>query len=196
LYLCTPNFCTVAKSDKMFKIPFVGLKLGLHEYKFEITDTFFEEFEYSLVEKGQLEVDLILEKKERMLIANFSVSGVVTSDCDRCNSPMELTIKNKFQIIYAFGVDTIEDENLVVIHPDEFEINVKDPIYELITLALPNRKVHPVGECDEEMYQLVQQYTVNINEEEDDDFDDEDDDDEDDDDDDIDPKWSILKNLN
>lgn len=177
----------------MFKVPFIGLKLGSHEFKFEITDTFFEEFEYSIVEKGQLEVDLILEKKERLLLANFSVSGVVTSDCDRCNTAMELPIKNKFQIIYAFGIDTIEDESLIVIHPDEFEINVKNPIYELITLALPNRKTHPVGECDEEMYQLVQQYTVNLNEEEDDDnFDDEDYDDEDD----IDPKWSILKNLN
>ena len=185
------------KSNKIFKIPFVGLKLGFHEFNFEINDSFFEDFEFSLVNKGKLEVVLILEKKERMLIANFSVTGIVTTDCDRCNSPMNLSVKNNFKIIYAFGVETFEDENLIVIQPDESEINVKEPIYELIMLALPNRKIHLLGDCDEEMFKLVQQYTVNFNENDsnDEEFDDDSDED-DEDDDDIDPKWSILKNLN
>ena len=147
-------------------------------------------------------------KKERMLVAKFSVSGSVSTDCDRCNSPMNLQISNNFQIIYTFGIEAMEDENIIVIPPDEFEINVKEQIYELISLAIPNRKIHPTGECDEEMYELVKRYTVNFNEkeediedeyfeddEEDDDFEDEDEDDSDDNDD-IDPKWSILKNLN
>ncbi len=191
MYLCTPNFYIVSKTDKKFLIPFVGLKLGVHEYQFEITDTFFDDFEYSIIQKGTLEIILSLEKKERMLIANFSLKGFVFVECDRCNTEMKLNIKNSFQIIYTIGLETVEDENLIVIHPDEYEINVKEPIYELITLALPNRKVHAVGECDEEMYQLVKKYTVNFE-----DTDDEDDEDEDDEDDDNQSTWDILKNLN
>jgi uncharacterized protein len=190
LYLCTPNFYIVSKTDKKFLIPFVGLKLGVHEYQFEISDSFFDDFEYSIIQKGNLEVKLSLEKKERMLIANFSVKGSVFVECDRCNSEMKLYIKNAFQIIYTIGLDTIEDENLIVIHPDEYEINIKEPIYELITLALPNRKIHPVDECDEEMYQLVKKYTVNFDDTE------EDSENDDDEDDDNQSTWDILKNLN
>ena len=93
----------------------------------------------------------------------------------------------------GFGTEEAEDESLVVLHPDEFQLDVKDAIYELITVSLPVRVLHAPGECDEEMWALLQQYTVNPGPDEDDedewdeddeDFDDEDFDDEDDSDDD------------
>lgn len=51
-------------SNKEFVIPFVGLKLGFHEFKFDIDNAFFEGIDYSLVQKGNLCVKLTLEKKE------------------------------------------------------------------------------------------------------------------------------------
>lgn len=198
--------------DKEFIIPFIGLKLGTHTFEFEIEDTFFEGLEYSLIHSGKLKANLSLEKKETMMIAHFEVIGNVSSDCDRCNTPMDLDIQGDFTLIYKFGTEESEDENLIVIHPDAYEINVKDPFYELMTISLPTRKVHPQGECDEEMWKLLQTYTLNAHlpDEDDDDFDDEDWDDDDDfedddfdeeeddsdDDDPIDPTWSVLKNLN
>ncbi|MES2588546.1 MAG: DUF177 domain-containing protein [Bacteroidota bacterium] len=209
----------MSHSDKLYNIPFVGLKVGVHEYNYEVNSEFFEDLEYSLVQSGKLLVSLKLEKKETMLIAFFSVKGSVMADCDRCSTPMEIEIKGDFRVIYKFGLDEEDDESLVVIHPDAYQINIKDQIYELIIVSLPARKVHPKGECDEEMLKLVQQYTVNSEEEEeedwnedDEDWDDEDWDDEDLDDDSdeddstednpddedkpIDPRWSMLKNLN
>ena len=98
---------------------------------------------------------------------------------------------------------------------------IYDYIYELITTQLPLRVLHDEGECDEEMWELIQQHIVNPEDDEDDfddeDWDDEDeewdfdedetdsnddddedweDDDEDDKDKPIDPRWAILKNLN
>lgn len=160
-----------------FLIPFVGLKLGKHTFEFEIGDTFFEGFEYSIVQKGKLTAFLDLEKKETMLLAHFRAEGVVITECDRCTSDMEMEIQGEFTWIYKFGTEESEDENLIVLHPDEYQIDVKDPIYELITVSLPTRKIHPLGECDEEMWGMVQKHLVNINdEEEEDDFEDDDDD--------------------
>jgi uncharacterized protein len=190
------------KSKREYVIPFVGLKTGTHHFDFEIDDSFFEDLEYSMIHSGKLQVKLELEKKETMLIGNYFADGVVTVECDRCNDPVEISVHGDFQLIYKFGTETSDDENLIVLHPDEYEIDVKDSIYELITVNLPSKFVHPEGECNEEMIEILNQYALVENDDEDweddeDDQEDEDwDDDEGDDDGPIDPRWSALKNLN
>ena len=75
---------------------------------------------------------------------------------------------------------------------------------QLITVSLPARLTHPMGECNEEMIELLKKYSgqpesVEDDFDDDDDWDDEDweeEDDDDGDDDPVDPRWSALKNLN
>lgn len=183
------------KSKRDYIIPFAGLKVGFHEFEFEIRDSFFDELEYSIIQKGNALVKLRLEKKETMLIGEFSVSGMVFTSCDRCNDPVEVPVNGSFRLIYKFGDEVSDDETLIVLPDDSYELEVRQNIYELITVSLPSRLVHPKGECNEEMLELLQKYSgrsEDLSEE-----DDEDDwDEEDDDDDPIDPRWSALKNLN
>ena len=203
-----------------FLIPFVGLKIGKHLFDFEVGNSFFESMEYSIIEQGNVKVTLELDKKETMMIALFHAEGIINTLCDRCNTPMDLEIDGGYKLIYKFGLEEEEDEMLVVLHPDSYQVDITNPIYELITTQLPLRVLHDEGECDEEMWELLQQHIVNPEDEEDlddedwddedeewdfdedeadsDDDDDEDweDDDEDDKDKPIDPRWAILKNLN
>jgi uncharacterized metal-binding protein YceD (DUF177 family) len=205
----------VKKSTNEFIIQFIGLKIGTHRYEFNIDKSFFEGVENSLIEDANVLVELALEKKETMMIAEFSLSGTVATPCDRCNDPMEVAIHGDYRIVYKFGTDVSEDENLIILHPESFELDFSAPIYELLVISLPARKIHPEGECNEEVMNLYNKYIVNANEpddewdeddedwdedDEDTDWDDEgeDEDDSDDPDDDkpIDPRWSALKNLN
>ncbi|TXI87745.1 MAG: DUF177 domain-containing protein [Crocinitomicaceae bacterium] len=187
-------------SEQDFIIPFIGMKTGTYTFEYKVNDTFFESMEYSLIHKGDLNVTLEFEKKENMMTAHFWAEGMVSTNCDRCDTPMELAISGEFKLIYKFGLEESEDESLVVLHPEAYELDVSEAIYELAIVSLPARMVHPAGECDEEMWKLIQQYTVN-SDEEDDDWDDEDWEDEDDepgpdDFDPKDPKWAVLRNLN
>lgn len=193
------------KSNKEFIIPFIGLKVGFHDFNFEIHDAFFEEVEYSIIHKGNVTVSLTLEKKETMLIGEFQIGGTVSASCDRCNDPLDVPVKGTFRLVYKFDNETSDDESLIVLHPDAYELDVRDNIYELITVSLPARLTHPMGECNEEMIELLKKYSgqpENVEEDfdDDDDWDDEDweeeDDDDGDDDDPVDPRWSALKNLN
>ena len=211
------NFCVVKKSTNEFIIPFVGLKIGTHRYEFNIDKSFFEGVEDTLIEDAHVLIELAFEKKETMMIAEFSLSGTVATPCDRCNDPMEVNIHGDYRIVYKFGTEVSEDENLIILHPETFELDLSAPIYELLVISLPARKIHPEGECNEEVMDLYNKYIVNANEPEDDEWDDEDEDweenedndedwddeegeedDSDDPDDDkpIDPRWSALKNLN
>lgn len=192
------------KSNKEFIIPFIGLKVGFHDFNFEIHDAFFEEVEYSIIHKGNVTVSLTLEKKETMLIGEFQIGGTVSASCDRCNDPLDVPVKGTFRLVYKFDNETSDDESLIVLHPDAYELDVRDNIYELITVSLPARLTHPMGECNEEMIELLKKYSgqpesVEEDFDDDDDWDDEDweeEDDDDDDDDPVDPRWSALKNLN
>lgn len=194
------------KSKKEFIVPFIGLKLGLHDFEFEIHDTFFEEREYSTVQKGTVKVTLQLEKKETMMIGAFSIQGLVISTCDRCNDQLEVPVEGNFRLIYRFGTDLTDDETLVVLHPDDYEIDLRESIYEFIIISLPVRLIHPKNECNQEMVELINKYTIQPEESEqdwqdqedvdDDDWEEEEEENGDDDFDITDPRWSALKKLN
>ena len=199
------NFYAVAKTDRAFVIPFVGLKIGMHTYEFEIANAFFEQVEYSLIEKGNVRVTLNLEKKETMMIGDFSIEGSIEASCGLCNGPVNVEIEGEYQLIFKFDDKPTDDETLIIVYPVEFEIDLRENLLELITVSLPSRTVHPEGECDEEMLEILNEYRVNADDEdfeednfEDEDFDDAEDTEEepDEDDDFIDPRWAALKGLN
>lgn len=202
------------KSTNEFIIHFVGLKIGTHRYEFDIDKTFFEGVEDTVIDDAQVKIDLALEKKETMMVAEFSISGTVSFPCDRCNDPLEIPIQGDYRIVYKFGTEVSEDENLIVLHPEAFELDVTAPIYELLVISLPTRSIHPEGGCNEEVMSLYNKYIVNANEPDEEEWEDEDSEDDADDDQDwddedweddevdpdddkpIDPRWSALKNLN
>lgn len=199
------------KSKREYIIPFIGLKLGFHEFEFQIQDAFFEDRQYSSIHSGTANVRLVLEKKETMMIGEFEIKGSVSTDCDRCNDPIEVPIKGSFKLIFTFGNEPSEDESIIVMHPDDYELELKDHLYELLIVSLPTRLIHPKGECNEEMIELLSKYTVQLepsgseDDDDEDDWDFEDDDDyeddedwEDEDEDDdspIDPRWNKLKDI-
>lgn len=214
----------VKSDDNQFIIPFVGLKQGKHEFEYDITDSFFETFEYSMIQKGDVHINFVLDKKDTMMVGEFQLEGKVQTACGRCNDSIEIPIEGEFRLVYKFATEDEEDETLVVIFPEEFEINVKKSLLEFMNVLLPSRTVHDEGECNQEMLDYLNEYIVNpLDEEEDDsdsyrdddeeyedaddedqDLDDEDYDDEDngeEEDDEqpdngpIDPRWAALKNL-
>ena len=79
------------KSD--YTIPFAGLKIGSHLFDFEIDDSFFEELDYSLIQKGAIHVSINLEKKESMLILLFNLKGIVEAECNLCTDPIDFNIE-------------------------------------------------------------------------------------------------------
>ncbi len=199
----------VKSDDKQFIIPFVGLKQGKHEFQFEVTDKFFETFEYSIIQEGDVHVDFILDKKDTMMVGEFQLNGCVNTFCARCNDPMEVPIEGEFRLVYKFATEPTEDETLVIVFPEEFEINIKHSILEFINVLVPARAVHPEGECNEEMLEHLSNYIVySVDEQENDDEYDPDDDrneefdeeeighDDQEDEEPIDPRWAALKNLN
>ncbi|MFT5054495.1 MAG: hypothetical protein ACI97X_001521, partial [Oceanospirillaceae bacterium] len=69
--------------DSELKVRLSGLSTGEHSFKYKLGQAFFSSFESELLEKGEVDVDLILLKKETHYELTFDFSGWIASSCDR-----------------------------------------------------------------------------------------------------------------
>lgn len=174
------------KPLKEFTIPFVGLKVGKHQFDFDIKTPFFEHFEYEDFNNVNVKVDLILEKKSTLLELHFKISGFVNVNCDLTNEPYNQTIKNTFDLVVNFG-EAYNDENIdiLTIPHGTYEINIQQYIYELIVLAVPIKRIHPGvedGTLNSDILKKLEELSPKLKEKKNKEED-------------IDPRWNTLKKL-
>ena len=129
---------------KEYLIPFSGLKIGKHQFDYQIDNTFFKSFDYDEFNAASVKVDIVLEKKSTMLELDFKHKGTVNVPCDVSGEEFDLPIKGKLKLLVKFG-DAFNDENeeLLILPHGEYQVDVSQYIYELIILSVPLRRVHP-----------------------------------------------------
>lgn len=132
------------KPFKEYTIQFVGLKLGKHRFKYQIDNKFFEHFEYDEFNDVKINVELLFEKKSTLLELNFKVKGFVNVNCDTTDEPYDQKVKGVFELVVKFGEEyNDENDDILIIPHNEYEINVAQYIYELIILSMPTKRIHP-----------------------------------------------------
>ena len=171
-----------------FLIPFIGLKLGKHQFEYQINKAFFESFDYDEFESADIKVNVVFDKKNTMLELNFKHKGTIHVPCDLTNEMFDFPIKGKLKVIVQFGEEYNDDNDELLILPHgEHEINIAQIIYEMIALSIPFRKVHPGvkdGTLDSEALRKLNELRVEEIKEENNNKEDN-----------IDPRWDKLKQL-
>ncbi|AZQ43180.1 YceD family protein [Nonlabens ponticola] len=129
---------------KAFNIAFAGLKQGKHEFKFELDNTFFENYGYDDFNAASVIVDVVLDKRSTLMDLSLNGSGTVNVNCDLTNEPFDMPVDSQMDIVIKFG-DRFNDENedLLILPHGEYEFNVAQYLYESVVLSIPFKKVHP-----------------------------------------------------
>jgi uncharacterized metal-binding protein YceD (DUF177 family) len=175
------------KNTKEYLIPFIGLKLGKHNFEYQIDNSFFEIFDYNEYQDSNIKVNVVLDKKSTFLELSFKHKGYVNVPCDLTSEDFNLAVKGKMKLIVRFGEEFNNDnEELLILPHGEFEIDIAQYVYEMIVLSVPLRRVHPGvkdGTLQTEALQKLNELAVSeekeeIKEEEN-----------------IDPRWDKLKQL-
>lgn len=127
-----------------FLIPFIGLKLGKHQFDYQINKTFFAIFDYDEFETAAIEVTAVLEKKAAFMELHLSHNGSIHVACDTTNEMFDLPINGKMRLIVQFG-DAFNDDNdeLLILQHGEHQIDISQYVYEMIALSVPLKKEHP-----------------------------------------------------
>jgi uncharacterized metal-binding protein YceD (DUF177 family) len=168
-----------------FLIPFIGLKLGKHQFEYQVSKAFFEDFHFDEFANVAVKVNVTLEKKNTFMELNLKHKGSVNVPCDLTGELFDLPIKGNINVVVQFGEQFNDDnEELLILPHGEHQLDVKQYIYEMIVLSVPLKKVHP-GVKDgtlktpalDKLSELTVKKQKEIKEEE------------------VDPRWDKLKKL-
>lgn len=169
---------------KEFSIPFSGLKQGKHEFEYVVENEFFESFEYTDFNGATINLKVLLNKTSTMLEFDLIADGTVNIDCDITSEPYEQEVASTLRLVVKFG-DSFndEDDEILIIPHGEHKVDIAQYVYEMLVLAVPQKRVHPGvedGTLDSEVLRRLEalqpRERKNKNE-------------------DTDPRWDALKKL-
>jgi len=168
-----------------YRIPFVGLKQGVHIFNYELGNNFFSRFEGAVIKESKAKIELRFDKKENFFVLDFYVGGTIRVDCDRCSEPFDQELLDEYKVFVKFDDEAKamgqQHEDVVFISSSEAHVDVSQLIYEFINLSMPVQKVCPLKEdgtagCNKKVLAILKE-GENSNEQE------------------ADPRWSALKKL-
>ncbi len=169
-----------------YRVNIVGLSNKVHYFNFELGAEFFRKYGTELVPTGDFRVDVVLDKHETFIDAEFKIHGKVELTCDRSLEQFDFQIETARKMLFKYGEkdEEITDE-IMTISRDTVSLELGQFIYEFIALSVPLKKLHPrfQNDADDEesegkiVYSSSDEPTQANNGEE------------------IDPRWNILKKL-
>lgn len=170
---------------KAFNIAFAGLKVGQHQFEYEVDNTFFENFGFEEFNSSSLAVTAVLDKRTTIMDLKLTAHGVVNVNCDVTNEPFDLPVEVDMDLVIKFG-EEFNDENieLLILPHGEYQFNISQYVYEMIVLSIPQKRVHPGvedGTLDSEMLDKLDELSVAAPEEKETEQ--------------VDPRWDALKKL-
>lgn len=172
---------------RQYNVQFSGLSEDVHEFQYEIKDAFFKEFENAVVDGGDIQVDLVLDKQTTLITMNFSFKGIAQVMCDRCAAVNPYPIEGTSRLILKLGEGEADDDELVILPRGEYEYNIAQHLYEEIGLSLPLRVVpcevtNDTSMCDQSVIDRLENMLVDEAPEDEEEQ--------------IDPRWEKLRGLN
>jgi len=134
-----------------FEIAFVGLKPGIHEYKYEVDNKFFANYSQADFNNCQASVRCTLEKNTSFMMLKFEIGGSVDVICDRCGNTLNMDLWDEFNMVIKQVENPDEmnededDPDIFYISRTESHLHLADWIYEFVSLSIPNQRM-----CDEQ----------------------------------------------
>ena len=127
-----------------YKIEFAGLKIGAHDYEFEVDNNFFDSQDYNDFNSISAQLNIELVKKATILELTFKLNGSANVNCDVTNEAFDLSLNATSNLVVKFGeVFNNEDYEILILPHGEHKIDLDQYIFELIVLSLPAKRVHP-----------------------------------------------------
>ncbi len=157
----------------------------VYTYQYQLGEPFFQLFDNSPVERGNLNVEVELDKQPTLITVKFQIDGTVQLECDRSLELFDYPLSIDKAVIYQYGEEEEEiTEDIYTITTGTQLINIAQLLYELIGVSIPMKRLHPsLADKDDpwsegEIVFSSQQKGNNVDATEE-----------------VDPRWQALKNI-
>ena len=166
-----------------YKIKLGEITNGKNSFSFEIKDQFFEAFTFSDLKYAKIIATALLDKDGDKLALTLAINRTINKLlCDICTEEISVNIVAETNVIIkTTNKDLTSTDEIVYIKESENLIDLQQLIFEVIILNLPKKRQHPLNDkgevtCNEEMVNLIEQYTIKEEKSSD-------------------PRWDALKDL-
>lgn len=134
-----------------YSVNIIGLSNKAHTFDFTIGDEFFRQYGTEILQGGDFEAKVVLDKHETFIDADFRITGKAKLVCDRCLEPFEEPVSVHKKIMFKYGVEPAElSDEIVIITRDQDQLELGQYMYEFLSLEIPIKKLHPKFRDEEE----------------------------------------------
>lgn len=127
-----------------FSVNIIGLSSGVHEFKYRLGKSFFDEFGRDLLEEGNFEATVLLNKNETFIEGTFSFKGIARLVCDRSLDTFDYPMDATHKIVFKYGSEETEvTDEIIIIPHNKASLNIGQYLYEFVGLAIPMKRLHP-----------------------------------------------------
>lgn len=128
--------------EKRYSVEVPKLRYGLNQEVFHLDRSFFEAFEFSVIEEGTMRVDATFEKFETHIDGRFHFSGTVILNCDRCMEPYPYQMEFDQRIVFSKDEDLeFETDEVILLDDSVPVVFLATDFYDFIHLEIPLRRV-------------------------------------------------------
>jgi uncharacterized metal-binding protein YceD (DUF177 family) len=172
----------MGRFDK-YNVDLKGLKADTLELEFGLDNAFFGDIDGEEFQKGAVKAVVTVRKNRDVFEFSFSLNGTVIVPCDRCLDDLEIDVATENTLRVKLGDEYADEGDIVIVPEQDGDLNIAWYLYEFIVLALPMKRVHAPGKCNQEMTGRLGRHSAGA------------DDDSREDADMVDPRWEGLKNI-
>lgn len=123
-----------------------------------LVDDFFAQHE-GRAQAGRLsaQVDCVPKGTEAYAL-RIRLKGDVTVTCDRCLSPLTLSLSTDDTLSVCIGDEDGDDGDTITVSRRTMRLPLAPALHQMVELALPYRLCHPAGQCDPSMERILAQH--------------------------------------
>lgn len=165
---------------QIIQVDLEGLNEKVHRFSFEVGDVFFTAMAAQgerPAHKGNMVATIEATKGSGCYDFNIHVEGTVTLPCDRCLDDMLQPVTTDSHLVVKRGEPTNESDDVLMVDETQHMVDLSWFVYEMVELAIPIQHVHPEGECNPAMLEVLACHEKNTE------------------DGDVDPRWKDLEKL-
>ena len=172
----------MGRFDK-YNVDLKGLKTASLNLDFELDNAFFGDIDGEEFQKGNVKASVTVRKNRDVFDFTFVLNGTVVVPCDRCLDELEIDVETENVLRVKLGSEYADEGDIVIVPEQDGDLNIAWYLYEFIALALPMKRVHAPGKCNNDMLGKLKKHShaedeATEKEEQE-----------------IDPRWAGLKNL-
>lgn len=142
-----------------YSIDIKGLALGTSTQEFKIDGDFFKSYENDVITGADITVTVTVNKSSGWIKVDCNIAGNVDVECDRCLAELRLPVDISAPFTVKFSSIHQEEgeygDDVIVLDSADAELDLSQIIYDYVCLSLPLKKVHPEGECNQEMLEKI-----------------------------------------